>query len=94
VGLYAQNQGFKEHPADNGTCYINSRLLLWGHYAYYGITGNEHRLRRGRWEVIRLWRKWLNQRSQRMRRRWERFVRLLEHYPLPRVRIVHTTVGT
>jgi hypothetical protein len=25
---------------------------------------------------------------------WERFVRLLEQYPLPRVRIVHTTVGT
>ena len=23
-----------------------------------------------------------------------RFVRLLEHYPLPRVKIVHTTVGT
>jgi RNA-directed DNA polymerase len=67
---------------------------LRGHYAYYGITGNEHRLRRVRWEVIRLWRKWLNRRSQRRRMRWERFVRLLEHYPLPRVRIVHTTVGT
>ena len=67
---------------------------LRGHYAYYGITGNEHRLRRVRWEVIRLWRKWLNRRSQRRRMRWERFVRLLEHYPLPRVKIVHTTVGT
>ena len=67
---------------------------LRGHYAYYGITGNEHRLRRVRWEVIRLWRKWLNRRSQRRRMHWERFVRLLEHYPLPRVKIVHTTVGT
>ena len=66
---------------------------LRGHYAYYGITGNEHRLRRVRWEVIRLWRKWLHRRSQRHRMRWERVVRLLERYPLPRVRIVHTTVG-
>jgi RNA-directed DNA polymerase len=67
---------------------------LRGHYAYYGITGNEHRLRRVRWEVIRLWRKWLNRRSQRRRMHWERFARLLEQYPLPRVKIVHTTVGT
>ena len=70
---------------------IPLRSLLLGHY---GITGNEHRLRRVRWEVIRLWRKWLNHRSQRRRMHWERFARLLEQYPLPRVRIVHTTAGT
>jgi RNA-directed DNA polymerase len=61
---------------------------------YYGITGNEQRLRRVQREVIRLWRKWLNRRSQRRGMRWERFVRLLEHYPLPRAKIVHRSVGT
>jgi RNA-directed DNA polymerase len=67
---------------------------LRGHYAYYGITGNEQRLRRVRWEVIRLWRKWLNRRSQGRHMRWERFTRLLEQYPFPRVTIAHTSVGT
>ena len=67
---------------------------LRGHYAYYGITGNEQRLRRVRWEVIRLWRKWLNRRSQGRHMRWERFTRLLEQHPFPRVTIAHTSVGT
>ena len=67
---------------------------LRGHYAYYGITGNEQRLRRMQREAIRLWRKWLNRRSQRRSMRWERFARLLEHYPLPRAKIVHRAVGT
>ena len=40
------------------------------------------------WEVIRLWRKWLNRRSQRQGMRWERFARLLEQYPLPRAKIM------
>jgi group II intron reverse transcriptase/maturase len=67
---------------------------LRGHYAYYGITGNEQRLRRVQWEVIRLWRKWLNRRSQRRSMRWERFARLLEQYPLPRAKIMRPAVGT
>ena len=56
---------------------------LRGHYAYYGITGNLRRLCRFRYEVQRVWRKWLARRSQRTQMPWERFNRLLVRYPLP-----------
>jgi RNA-directed DNA polymerase len=64
-------------------------LKLRGHYAYYGITGNLRALRRLRAEVERVWRKWLNRRSQRGGMTWERFARLRERYPLPPARIMH-----
>ena len=36
---------------------------LRGHYAYYGITGNFLALHRFRYEMERLWHKWLGRRS-------------------------------
>ena len=63
---------------------------LRGHYAYYGLTGNSPALGRFRCEVERLWRKWLGRRSWSGRMSWERFKRLLENYPLPPVRVVHS----
>jgi RNA-directed DNA polymerase len=63
---------------------------LRGHYAYYGITGNARRLGLFRYQVHRLWHKWLNRRSQLKSMPWERFNRLLQRYPLPRVAIVHS----
>ena len=63
---------------------------LHGHYAYYGISGNARALGRFLHEVERAWRYWLNRRSARARMVWERFRRLLQHYPLPPVRIVHS----
>ena len=63
---------------------------LRGHYAYYGITGNATALSRFRTEVIRLWRKWLGRRSWSGRMSWERFARLLNTYPLPPARVVHS----
>ena len=63
---------------------------LRGHYAYYGITGNATALSRFRTEVIGLWRKWLGRRSWSGRMSWERFVRLLNTYPLPPARVVHS----
>ena len=63
---------------------------LQGHYAYYGITGNTLALSRFLHEVERVWRYWLNRRSARAKMVWERFRRLLQHYPLPPVRIVHS----
>jgi predicted site-specific integrase-resolvase len=41
----------------------------------------------GIYATRRAWFKWLCRRSQRRRRTWERFRRLLERYPLPRPRI-------
>jgi len=63
---------------------------MQGHYAYYGITGNVRQLSHFRYEVRRAWQKWLHRRSPSSGMTWERFARLLERYPLPRVRIVHS----
>lgn len=61
-----------------------------GHYAYYGITPNGQRLARFQHEVERIWRKWLDRRSNRAKMTWDRFRRLLQRYPLPRPRVVHS----
>ncbi len=66
------------------------RRKLLGHDAYYGITGNAAALERFHYEVPRIWRKWLDRRSNRARMTWDRFSRLLERYPLPRARVVHS----
>lgn len=63
---------------------------LEGHYSYFGITGNGNALERLRDQVGRLWRKWLNRRSWRARMPWERFRLLLDRYPLPPARVVHS----
>ncbi|NEX23854.1 group II intron reverse transcriptase/maturase, partial [Thiorhodococcus mannitoliphagus] len=63
---------------------------LKGHDAYYGITGNARALVRFRQVVRRLWRKWLNRRSYRLSLNWEAFQRLLQRYPLPPARVVHS----
>jgi hypothetical protein len=54
-----------------------------GHYAYFGITGNDSALNRFRYEVVRVWRTWLSRRRRRHQYPWCRFVRLLELFPLP-----------
>jgi group II intron reverse transcriptase/maturase len=61
---------------------------LRGHYGYYGIPGNFEALDRFLQEVRRVWRKWLNRRSNRARVTWEHMEKLLERYPLPRPRIM------
>jgi RNA-directed DNA polymerase len=69
-------------------------LKLRGHYGYYGMTGNFRGLIQFRNGVISRWRKWLGRRSQRSRIKWERFARLLNHYPLPKAKIVHGMSST
>jgi hypothetical protein len=67
---------------------------LDGHYAYYGITGNMAALGRFHYEVSRIWRTWLDQRSNRARMTWDRFNRLLQRSPLPSPRVVHSGYRT
>jgi RNA-directed DNA polymerase len=62
--------------------------VLRGHYAYYGLPSNWHRLDTFYDEVRRLWYRVLNRRSQR-RLSWARFNALLERFPLPRASITH-----
>jgi RNA-directed DNA polymerase len=68
---------------------------LRGHFGYYGIIGNLGALTRFHLEVVRVWRKWLDRRSQRARMNWDRMNKLLKRYPLPRARIVrpHPTLA-
>lgn len=63
---------------------------LKGHFGYYGLTGNYEALARYRWEVIRVWRKWLARRGDPKGMTWERMNRLLAFYYLPKARVVHS----
>ncbi len=67
---------------------LNEKLR--GHYAYYGVTGNSGALSSFFWEVRRCWRKWLLRRNRGRFMTWPRFNRLLQRYPLARVRTVHS----
>jgi RNA-directed DNA polymerase len=66
---------------------------LQGHFAYYGITGNLEALQRFRHEVLRLWWKWLGRRRAGGRWLWSRFLGLLQRFPLPAARVVHSVYG-
>lgn len=71
--------------------YSNLSSKLLGHYGYYGLTGNYRALARYRYTVERIWMKWLGRRSQMARRgRWTRFKKVVNKFPLPPPRIVHS----
>ena len=61
-----------------------------GHDAYYGITGNGESLKQFRYLVHRTWRRWLSRRHRKRKLDWEKFNRLLDRFPLPPVRVVHS----
>lgn len=65
---------------------------LRGHCSYYGITGNSHALTHLRYEVLKVWHKWLNRRSRkRDGMRWKRFNVLISGpYYIPQMNIVHS----
>jgi RNA-directed DNA polymerase len=57
---------------------------LQGHFAYYGgVIGNTRCLHRFRYEVMRLWQKWLSRRRRRGRWPWARLNQLLKVLVLP-----------
>jgi group II intron reverse transcriptase/maturase len=64
---------------------------LRGHCAYYGITGNARALEVYRHELVRTWKMWLCRRSHKARRPWEWFRLVLETYPIPPARAIHST---
>jgi len=63
------------------------RRKLLGHFGYFAVIGNLRALRNFRHRVCRVWRKWLNRRSQRAHMTWEVMNRLLQRYPLPQPHI-------
>jgi group II intron reverse transcriptase/maturase len=75
----------------HGVVWIQHRqlsLMIRGHNAYYGITGNSLGLKRFRHAVWLVWLKWLGRRSQRPMTP-ERRNALEKRYPLPPPKIVH-----
>ena len=71
--------------------------LAWvirGHCSYYGLTGNSKRLAGFRYWVIRYWRKALARRTRKGRVTWTRMTALLNSYPLPPAKVVHSIYAT
>jgi len=66
------------------------KAKLRGHFQYYGVSENYSGILRFYRFTIRMVRKWMNRRSQKRKMSWDRFTKYLEHYPLPRPRIVHS----
>ncbi len=64
---------------------------LRGHCNYYGITGNSQALSDFKHQLTQLWHKWLSRRSNTPFP-WERMTQLLERFPLPSARAVHSTL--
>jgi group II intron reverse transcriptase/maturase len=64
------------------------RVVLLGHFRYYGLPGNGRKLGAFRYHVCHLWFKALRRRSQRHRLTWDRMSRLIKRW-LPQPRICH-----
>lgn len=62
---------------------------LRGHIQYYGVSENYASVARFYNLTLKMARKWLNRRSQKRKMSMADFRKYLEHYPLPKPRIVH-----
>jgi len=67
---------------------LNEKLR--GHDCYYGVTGNIRMLSRLRYEVTKLWRRWLQWRNRSSSPNWEKFQGMLRVFPLFPARIIFT----
>jgi len=61
---------------------------LRGHFAYYGVTDNSKSIRNYTYQVTHTLFKWLNRRGKRGCYTWDKFLKLLKLYPLPRPQIM------
>jgi len=66
------------------------RVVLLGHYRYFGVPGNIRKIGAFKYHLSLLWFRTLRRRSQRHRLIWERMSRLINRW-LPRPRICHGT---
>jgi len=67
------------------------RLKLFGHYRYYGISGNMPSMRVFYTKALRLAHKWINRRSQKKSYNWRQFLKFVKYNPLPLPKIYHLT---
>ena len=63
------------------------RVVLHGHYQYYGLPTNYQSLERFYRGAKHLWRKWLGRRDRATPMTWQKFNRILQQYPLPAPRL-------
>lgn len=61
---------------------------LMGYYQYYGVRGNYQQLANFYINLEKAWHYWLSRRSNESNIYWEKFQKLLNHFPLPKPRIV------
>lgn len=78
----------RHRPVAEQRAKLNEKLR--GHDAYYGMSFNARMLENLRYEVCRIWKKWLNRRSKRESKNWKQFNAMLETLPLARPRILHS----
>jgi len=68
------------------------KVKLFGHYRYYGISGNMRGIRQYYFQVSKLAYKWLNRRSQKKSFTYAKYCRFINEYnPLPQPKIYHLT---
>ncbi len=67
------------------------RMKLFGHFRYYGISGNMRALSDFNSRTIMLAYKWMNRRSQKKSYNFEQYTRFMKYNPLPKPKIYHLT---
>jgi len=102
VGRKTDSKRFKRAlVAINVWCKLNRHQLMrkqWetlkakliGHYSYYGISLNYRSISKFYYWVVKLWLKWLNSRGWKGKMNWNSYVKLLESWPLPKPKIMHS----
>lgn len=68
--------------------YLNA--VLNGHYQYYGVTGNFKCVSAFYRHILRTWHRYLSRRSQRSYIKWEKYLRILERFPLLKPHLPHS----
>jgi hypothetical protein len=84
-------RGHRHDPISQQHAVLSQKIR--GHYAYFGITGNGASLKNFLFLVQRTWCRWLNRRHRKRSMDWAKFNRLLQRFPLPSVRVVHSISG-
>lgn len=78
----------RHRPLTEQQCKLNEKLR--GHDADHGVTGNYRKLQELRWQVVKLWRKWLVRRNRGQSPNWQQFGSILRAFPLIPARVVHS----
>ena len=69
--------------------------ILRGHFNYFGLAGNMHKLQNFHYEAVRYWQYCLSRRSQKGLINWHDFQAVLNQYPLitPRLKIPYSKLA-